>query len=1098
MRFLGICFGLVLLAPAGAAPVITPDMAVMRLDEIGLYEVGYAYRGKPEQQFPVGWSGFFEDHTGVACQPAGTQQGRAAFLLHCPWRNGTGIAFQQFTFQLPAARSISLRGATALRTDAVGKSDGATFRVFVEGKKLLDVNRTDDAWQPFSFDLTDYGGRTVTIRFETDPGPRDNPSFDFSLWGERELVIAGEAITPVIHPAPAAISLGPLRATPAGGVVPPSATAGTATVTVKDDVAVLSYAGAEGRLEYRWRRPRTAEDPLFGEISLCATRAGDKEVTIPVAASARAEWTEAVTATGSAWESGPDRVTCVRSFTAGEKTVTLRVTGRLVGKSLALEISCDQPIIAGLESGGFGPVLHRRQLPVPYYSGQVFFCSAENLFTNAFLDWTNSNASAHDHTRATYGALTDGRRNLLQENAIYTAAWQFAEALPNIPNSPSPYRGLLADKIVLDSWGGSFAEIAKGLEQLADYGLSPAVVLVHVWQHYGYDNGLPTHYPANAALGGEAGMTALAATARRLGFVIALHENYVDYYPNYDHFDPNDIALHADGSRVNAWYNSGTKTQSFAVKPSAILRLAGTQSPEIERRYGTDACYLDVHSAVPPWFHVDARATEPGAGTFRAVGDAHRDLWAYERSTFHGPVFGEGANHWFWSGLLDGVEAQFGAGWTAAGTSAPLFVDFDLLKLHPLQFNHGMGYYERWWEKADWGGLPPMVVLDQYRMQEVAYGHAGFLGAATWSKLPCAWLEHNLLAPVTARYATAQVQAIAYELDGKWVDSTTAAQAGAWQRVRVTYDNGLVITANNLPEPLITGAYTLPQYGWLATGAGVTACTAQREGKVVDYAETADSIFANARCASDWSSRSAQPTVGSFTQTGDRSFRVTYAWRVNGPLAADYNAFVHFTQPGGEQGEGIRFQQDHPLTPPTSQWAVGQTVADGPYTVRLPEALADGDYVWLIGLFSPAGGARVALQGAGDGRGRIRLGVLSVRDGGKTLSFTPEPETPGDQRFLLHLNADEAPVDFGPVRTNGSVQIRREGTEWVLQTFPRARAFTVELSAHRFPPPALMRSPGGAAAGAGVSAGKDWWTLSLNGAREYRWSSGPAPATPAP
>src|SRR5512138_3305523 len=85
-----------------AQPSITPDLPVMNLDEVGVYAVGYAYRGQTERQFPLGWSGFFEERTGVACEPFGTQNGNSAFLLHCPWRNGTGISFQQFVFSLPS------------------------------------------------------------------------------------------------------------------------------------------------------------------------------------------------------------------------------------------------------------------------------------------------------------------------------------------------------------------------------------------------------------------------------------------------------------------------------------------------------------------------------------------------------------------------------------------------------------------------------------------------------------------------------------------------------------------------------------------------------------------------------------------------------------------------------------------------------------------------------------------------------------------------------------------------------------------------------------------------------------------------------------
>jgi hypothetical protein len=293
--------------------------------------------------------------------------------------------------------------------------------------------------------------------------------------------------------------------------------------------------------------------------------------------------------------------------------------------------------------------------------------------------------------------------------------------LPNIPNPPSPFLRTLSHRIVLDIWGGRYADIARNLEVLSSYGINHCVAIIHDRQRSGYDNALPTHLPAAADKGGDDAMRALVATGTRLGHLVALHENYVDYYPNYDHFREADIALDSTGKRQNAWYNPGTKIQSFAVKPNAILPLAATQSAEIHRRYGTNACYLDVHSAVPPWFHVDQHAGEEGAGGFHRVWDMHRRHWDYERKTHAGPVFGEGNNHWYWSGCLDGVEAQFGSGWPSeAGREVPLLVDFDLLKIHPLQLNHGMGYYERWWGKAAWstrGNPPPAAGKEVWQQQ---------------------------------------------------------------------------------------------------------------------------------------------------------------------------------------------------------------------------------------------------------------------------------------------------------------------------------------------------------------------------------------------
>ena len=679
------------------APLITPDAGRLSLDEIGLYAVGYQYRGQPERWFPIGWSGGFEPQTGVALEPAGDQDGRPAFLLHPPWRGGTGVAFQEFRFRLPAASAlqhIELTGATAMRRDAIAapgekpKSDGATFRIFANGRPLLDENRADARWRAFAFDLTSFAGQMLTLRFETDPGPRDDSSFDFALWGGRELVLQGfqpESVSP--RPEPPSLDLSQLYSAQNGEAAPPTAFVGQTKTEVSSNNTTLTYRGADGTLQYRWTRPESADDPPLGRWEVAATPAGAKApAVVPFAGDAKLEWSRPAAFKQSKLETVPGGAACTSVYDVDGQPATFRCVAKLSGKSLVTELSCDLPQIAAFEAGRWGPVLHRRAVATPYYSGQVFYLEAENLFAAVFLDWTASSASTHENTQAQYGARTDGSRNLFRERAVYTAAWHLAETLPNIPNPPSPFRAQLADKVVLDIWGGRFEEIARNLTTLHDFGLDHCVAIIHDWQRSGYDNALPAHVPANQNLGGEPGMKKLVAVARQLGYLIALHENYVDYYPNYEGFDLNDVSLDSQGERVNAWFNPGTKIQSFAVQPHAMLRLAQGQSPQIRERYQPNADYLDVHSAVPPWFHVDYRAGAEGAASYAPVWQAHRQLWAFERANYGGPVFGEGANHWYWSGLLDGVEAQFGVGWPgSAGRTAPLMVDFDLLKIHPLQ-----------------------------------------------------------------------------------------------------------------------------------------------------------------------------------------------------------------------------------------------------------------------------------------------------------------------------------------------------------------------------------------------------------------------------
>ncbi len=831
-------------------------------------------------------------------------------------------------------------------------------------------------------------------------------------------------------PAQLPLDLARMSAAANGDVAPLSGFAGTRAVTLAGDVARLRYEGPDGVLEYEWRRPQGSADGLYGAIVLTAQAPGAAAVTTSVGTGSSLSWSQAASAQSSTWEAGPEACTLVRTFAAGAVIATVRITGRLAGKSLALQVSCDQPIVTAFEAGTLtGP--GSRNVTVPFYTGAVRYLPGQNLFAGVLLDWTASAATSHSATRALYQARTDGTRVPLGERAIFTAAWHLAEVFPNVPHPPSPWRTQLADKVVLDIWGGQFATIARNLEVLADHGVTNCVALIHVWQRSGYDNALPAHLPAQASLGGDAAMATLTATARRLGLRCALHENYVDYYPNYELFNPADVALNSVGGRVNAWFNQSTQIQSFAIQPNAVLRLAATQSPEIHRRFLTTAAFLDVNSAVAPWFHVDQRAGEEGAGTFARVREIHRQLFDYERATHEGPLFGEGHRHWFWGGQLDGVEAQFGAGWPInGGLTAPLLPDFDLLRIHPQMVNHGMGYYNRWYPEADeatFAGPPPLLYLDRYRMQEVAYGHAPFLATSTYANVPLAWLEHHLVSPVAARYGAARVAEVLYEGDGgAWIDASALAKRDQplAQRVRVRYDNGLIVTANSAETPLAAGAWTLPPLGWLAEGAGVTAGTVLRQGIVCDFADTGDTFFANARSALDWNLstfRDIRPSVADWQQTGPRALRVTYRWTVQDRLAKDYRCFVHFTS-----DNTIRWQQDHALTPPTSQWQVNQVVADGPFNLVIPATIPDGDYRWLIGLYDQAGTSeRVRLRGADGGGNAILLGVLQVRDGGASLAFVPATGEGPDfsARDRPRLNEANTVIDFGPVRTDGSVRL---------------------------------------------------------------------------
>ena len=501
---------------------------------------------------------------------------------------------------------------------------------------------------------------------------------------------------------------------------------------------------------------------------------------------------------------------------------------------LALQVSarCDSPVIETFTLGQAAAPL-RRQFDVPYLAGRAEFLAAQGAFIFRYLDWTKSNSSRCPQSGAVYEAKTDGTRNSLFESGYITISPELAETLPNIPHPPSPFIKDLAPRIMLDVWGhhrGRYAGDTEILRELKDNGVDHLAIIQHVWQRYGYDVKLPDHLPADPRYGSEDDLSEYGRTAKELGYVWSLHENYIDLYPDAPSYDPAARVLKADGTPSPAWLNEGTGVQSFGIKCNRALGFAKQNSPEAHRRYGTNAAYLDVHSCVPPWHQLDHDATQPSAAIARFKVERDRELFQFERDTHGGPLFGEGNNHFYWAGLCDGVEAQ-----VEGGEDHVPFLDFDLLKIHPQMVNHGMGYYERWFRTAResrWGiNAGSIAQLDKYRAMEIAYGHAGFIGNALTSDVRSVVREHHLMHPVQRLYGNAKPVEIRYQVNGQFVSGGLALLGGDTSRQRIRYDSGLTVWVNWNAEPWTVGKTVLPQWGFLAEGPETKAATALHDGK---------------------------------------------------------------------------------------------------------------------------------------------------------------------------------------------------------------------------------------------------------------------------
>jgi len=383
---------------------------------------------------------------------------------------------------------------------------------------------------------------------------------------------------------------------------------------------------------------------------------------------------------------------------------------------------------------------------LPYGHNVLFF---RGIFVSGIIDHRISNASAvvpledyYSNTSAYFGheahyhPLTDGSRNNLEEAMYLTVSPDIRDTFFQVDNPVSPYWDFLIDRVIVDLWSERFDSYRDGLKALTDAGMTGLFALIHVWQKYGYDNGLPTTFPASDSFGGENALFEVIELCEANDYMFALHTNYVDFYENSDVWDSRDVALGSDGSPVKSWYNTSTGQQSYLMKPSQAVSYAGIYEPSIHKTYRSSAAFLDVHSSVLPTHKVDYDASVAEAGKQVSTFKHYRDLIAYARDTHSGPVAGEGfgssAN--IWAGYVDAIEADPRSSHNRGGTDIPLIADYKLYELHHLFVPHGAGYLERFFLNK-WNHYT-LEELERYRVTQIAFGNAGFIHNPIPKKIP--------------------------------------------------------------------------------------------------------------------------------------------------------------------------------------------------------------------------------------------------------------------------------------------------------------------------------------------------------------------------
>jgi hypothetical protein len=866
-------------------------------------------------------------------------------------------------------------------------------------------------------------------------------------------------------------------------------TTSTSIITATSNGFTIQITSGSEVVQYQWQAPARGSLYSVGTMTITDSIDGaspQAELTL----ASKIDWVGPSKALQSV-SIDPASANATLTFANSSGVMHLSIAPVADGLYAGLHFGADQAVMQDIYLGQLPSAVQYRPISVPYYSQPVNYLSSVDVFENSYFDPFASRATIISGTNGQetfYGPNESGNHNVLNEFWKVSVSKNIVNVLPYPEHPASPFMASLAGRMMLDVRNeAQFATIAAQLANLNENGIRNCSVIIGDWQAYGYDNALPSQYPANASLGGGTQMKAIESAAKAASCYFALHENYTDYYPDYSSYTPAATMQNLNGTQTVAWVNPVTHIQSYATKPDLFVSNAGTQSPNIHANYGTNASFIDVNSSATPWWRADMDPNAAGNNSFGTYRDASIALWAYERNIEKGPVFGEGKYHWFWSGLLDGVEAQFGAESTPItnGLQAPLFVDFDLTRIHPLQINYGMGYYNRWLPS----GAMTTLTLDAYRMQEVIYGHAPYLADTLWASVPRALLEQNLVSPTAARYALQTPSSISYSENGAWVDTSAAAKAGSFSVARVSYPNGDSIVANGGSGTFSWGSLQIPQFGWAATGTNYLAYSALASGKVVDYSQTPQEIYANARNQADILAENtvATPAVYSFKQTAARSFQIQMLWNVNTAVpGTDYQDFIHFVSSNTPAGSNaLSGVTGGGLSIPTSSWNVGEKVIDKVLTYWLPSNMADGVYDVRVGLYQ--GPQRAYLYGNNDGNQRYTVGKITIANQGMNITFAPVgiSITNPDPR----LNSAGSVVDFGTVRTDGMVMVQQitnsGGNTLQLSTYPRSRDVVVQFKTSSVAAPGSLTCDNGTVLTPTLTSG--YWQVDLRGHKYCSW-----------
>ncbi len=650
-------------------------------------------------------------------------------------------------------------------------------------------------------------------------------------------------------------------------------------VEQEGDTYLFVYEGSDGRLAYRYQ-------PARGDLSDVEVIGPGQQRFRPMVdggfrfqaagaeAPAAAEKTELVDC-----RLADDVVTARWRYRWGEQTAEGILRFRLWQKSLVVDFECRGGVVGEVRTGRAVGLKQVELVTVPFLTcgparPAVVVCTdaAKPLFMMGLFDHFRTNASEffavneiaptgviyHGGTR--YHPLWDpetrlpGGRNDCFERLFLSVAPTFEEVLPTMPNPKSPWMHVTSSRVWRAHGASDRAADIAFWRRVARFGMTEILVTDHEvgWRDGGESFTLRTR--AAPGKGGDEGQAEYSRLMRGLGLRYGIYNNYRDFAPVNEHWDPHGVVRLSDGQLQPAW------ARCYVLKPTRAVELESHLSPIIQQKFQLDTSYCDVHTAVTPWSSVDYDARVPGAGRMADVIYAYGEIMLHQKQAWNGPVYSEGNNHWYYCGLTDG---NYGQDQVARLDENPWLVDFDLLKLHPLCCNFGMGNPGMFFGESRSGRITAdnwAAKLDQFLAATLAFGHTGFFvreaGEAESLR------SYFSVQQIHQRYAVDTVESIRYaDAGGNLFDTSTALASGDYRRsqIRTRYREGMEVWVNGHPQESWTihpsdrpqdRPIVLPPFGWYACDTkkkDLVGLSAIVDGRRADYVDGPKYTYGNGR-----------------------------------------------------------------------------------------------------------------------------------------------------------------------------------------------------------------------------------------------------------